>query len=559
MKKLILIYSIILFTAVQIAAQEYYTDKTSDKCTYPSGCTVITLSKGDSVFFGGNDDYIETDSYYWVQPGDSSRYGVIWIGTPDNPQQGVNEKFVAYDSNGLPRVDVNPHTERIPVPGEYHNYLMQIMHECSTVEEVVAWVQAHQRHPYMHDQLHFADATGDAVIISAGEDGEMVFTRKAPGDGFLVSTNFNVANPSNGYGYPCWRYDRARELMEQLIDSKEPLTLLDVTNVMDAVHVEEGTSWTLETMVADLVNGLVYIYYFYQYDHPVVLNVKNELSNPREPGPLSQLFPHDVQEEAAKRYNKASANLKINKIVGIAWPALVLVSLILFFTIRLLDKKGLGFWVTATLFLGPVALIVRYLTIEKPRITYIRTAIIETLGNLIPLTISYTIALIILVTSMLSGNLTWQLQIIIIFGLPLVFGLLFHITFLTAASKSNFGSLLLRRIPQVLITTFMGLGGMVLIALPLVNISLNMSLLMPLSPFPILTWWAIVVLGALAGGLLIFIFELWEVKRSYRSWSVLAGIEGELLIPAFKRIWWWILISILVLFAGLITGAILAR
>ena len=79
----------------------------------PSGCSVITISKGDSVFFGGNDDYINPDQYYWVEPGDSSRYGVIWIGTPDNPQQGVNEKGLAYDANGLPRFEVNPHTERI--------------------------------------------------------------------------------------------------------------------------------------------------------------------------------------------------------------------------------------------------------------------------------------------------------------------------------------------------------------------------------------------------------------------------------------------------------------
>jgi hypothetical protein len=559
MQKLILIYSVILAAVIQTTAQEYYNDKPSDKISYPSGCTVITISKGDSVYFGGNDDYIEPDSYYWVQPGDSSRYGVIWIGTPDNPQQGMNEKYLAYDANGLPRVDVNPHTEKIPVPGQYHNYIMQIMHECSTVKEVISWAQVHQRPPYMHDQLHFADATGDAVIISAGEDGEIVFTRKTPGDGFLVSTNFNVANPSNGFNYPCWRYDRAGELMEQLIDRDEPLDYRDLTNVMDAVHEEEAASWTLETMVADLVNGLVYIYYFYQYDRPVVLNVKNELSNPREPGPLSKLFPQDVQEEASRRYKKASANLRMNRIVGIAWPALLLVSLIIFFTIRAEDKKGRVFWIIAVVILGPFALIVRYLTAGYNSTSNNRIAMIETLGDLIPLVISYTIALIILITGMLSGNLTWQRQIIIILGLPLVFGLMFHVTFLNVAGKSNFGRLLLRRIPQVLITTFLGLGGMVSIALPLVNKSLNMSLLIPLSPFPIMTWWAIVVLGALAGGLLIFIFESWEVKRNYRAWSVLTGGEEELIIPQCKKLWWWILISIVILFAGLIAGVLLAR
>ena len=51
------------------------------------GCSVFTLAKGNQVFFGGNDDYIDYDSYYWVDPGDSTRYGVIWIGQPDNVQQ----------------------------------------------------------------------------------------------------------------------------------------------------------------------------------------------------------------------------------------------------------------------------------------------------------------------------------------------------------------------------------------------------------------------------------------------------------------------------------------
>lgn len=58
--------------------------------------------QGQSGLFGGNDDYFTSDSYYWVDPGDDFRYGVIWIGQPDNVQQGVNECGLAYDANGLP-------------------------------------------------------------------------------------------------------------------------------------------------------------------------------------------------------------------------------------------------------------------------------------------------------------------------------------------------------------------------------------------------------------------------------------------------------------------------
>ncbi len=125
---------------------------------------------------------------------------------------------------------------------------------------------------------------------------------------------------------------------------------------MDAVHVSKGSSWTIETMLADLVHGDVYIYYFFQYDRPVVLNVKYELSHPREPGALSKLFPEDVRQEAARRYHAARANLRTNWIVGISWPLILLISLILLFLNRSLFKKGFCLWLTAVVFLGPVAL-----------------------------------------------------------------------------------------------------------------------------------------------------------------------------------------------------------
>jgi hypothetical protein len=436
---------------------------------------------------------------------------------------------------------------------------MQIMHECSTVEEVVNWVSLHQHLAYMHDQLHFADATGDAVIISAGKDGEMVLTRKAPGDGFLVSTNFNVANPSNGFNYPCWRYDRAQELMGQLLAKEGPVTSRDATNVLDAVHVDKGSSWTIETMVVDMVNGIVYIYYFYQYDRPVVLNVKYELSNPREPGPLSMLFPEEVRKEAARRYKDARSNLILNKVVGISWPAMVFVSLVLLFTVCAEFKKGLRFWLPAVIILGPVALIIRCLVNKRCKTELCKNALIETLGNIVPVVISYTIALSILVLKMLSGSASDQIQLILMFGLPIIVGLVYHLVFLTPVSNRNIGRFLLQRLPQVLITTFMGLGGIIPVAMPLVNKTINMSLLNPLSPLAVTGWWAMVALSALLGGLLIFLYGVWEARRGFRSWPVVTQGEGQLIIPPFRRLWWWIPVSFVIQITGLALGVMLIK
>jgi hypothetical protein len=74
-----------------------------------------------------------------------------------------------------------------------------------------------------------------------------------------------------------------------------------------------------------------------------------------------------------------------------------------------------------------------------------------------------------------------------------------------------------------------------------------------------MTWWAITVAGSMIGGLFIFIYELWAVKRGYQAWNVFAGNEGEITTPGWGRVWWWIIISILILLAGLIIGVMLLK
>jgi len=323
----------------------------------PRGCTVLTVSKGGQVFFGGNDDYINPDSYYWVDPGTWSDYGAIWIGKPDNVQQGVNEKGLAYDANGLPRVDTNPHRERIPVAGSRGSYPIQILRQCATVQEVIDWVKAHAWPAYMNDQMQFADASGDAVVISPGPDGELIFTRKPAGDSFLVSTNFNVANPGHGYGQDS-RYPTAQRMLGQLLSRERELSVEDVASVMDAVHAAGGSSWTIETLVADLPNGLVYLYYFYQFDKPIVLNVAEEIARPRAPGPLSKLFPPEVQQEAARRYQHMGQMDSRWQQLGKAWVALALASLVLLLLLSIRQARGLAFWLPVVAMLGPLGLLV---------------------------------------------------------------------------------------------------------------------------------------------------------------------------------------------------------
>jgi len=525
--------------------------------TVPSGCTVFTVCKGAQVFFGGNDDYINPDSYYWIDPGDAQNYGAIWIGRPDNVQQGVNEQGLAYDATGLPRVDVNPHSERLPVSGGYSSYPLHILHKCATVEEVITWVNAHQWHSYMHDQLQFADATGDAVIISAGTDGELVFTRKPRGDGFLVCTNFNVVHPANGYGYPCRRYARSQELLRQLVNEGEQVTAQDAANVLNAVHQKGGTSWTIESMVADLPKGLVYLYYFHQFDRPVLLSVKEEIASQRSPGPLSKLFPDDVQQEAARRYQRIQARAKHCQWVGMAWSAVVLASLILLLSLCIGRRQGLRFWVPAVILLGPLALLV-WLVVGRCRQpgTW-HVALLEAVGDVMPTVIAF-VATLIIVILIPAVQGAWSLQIALEFGLPLAVGwLVFQGPLLASVTEKSYGRFLSQRLPQALVAANLGMGGIIVVALPLVNLSLRICTVLPLTVWPVMIWWAIAVLGALVGGLFLFLYECWAVRGGSQAWSVLAWGEAEVRTPSWRKLWWWILLSYGALLGGLAAGVIL--
>jgi hypothetical protein len=520
----------------------------------PSGCTVFTASKGDRVFFGGNDDYINPDSYYWVDSGSTQGYGAIWIGTPDNVQQGVNEKGLAYDANGLPRVDVNPHLERELVSGDYTSYPIHILRECATVEEVIAWVNSHQWHSYMHDQMQFADASGDAVIISAGVDGEVVFTRKSPGDGFLVSTNFNVANPANGYGYPCSRYETATQRLSELVEQEDDLTVEDAAAVLDAVHVEGGSSWTLESMVADLPNGIVYLYYFHQFDKPVVLNVAEEIANPRAAGPLSKLFPEEVQQEAARRYQQAQSNQDLCSQIGKVWVGLVFASLVLLIVFSIRNPKSLIFWLPVVLILGPLGLLVWLIAGRKQEASSWQTALVEAIGHLPPVAVAYMVLLIVIIL-VPQAQSSGPLQILFIFVLPLLLGwLFFQGPLLALAARQSYLRTLGQRLPVAWVAANLGMAGISPLAVRLFRWLANTCSMMELSIWTLVSFWVAVVVGACLAMVLLLLYEGWAVRHGFRAWSILAFGDGAVTSPSWRKLWWWILLSFVVLIGGVLVG-----
>ncbi len=259
----------------------------------PGSCTIFCVSRGESVFFGNNEDWRNPLTYLWVEPAGKGKYAVLCVGFDDlGPQGGINEKGLAFDGNALPYVPIKTYPERLQPSEAIVNKI--IMHNCATVEEAIAMARSYDWGTIYSGkfagQYLLADATGDACVLGFGADGELAVTRKAKGDGFIVSTNFNRADPNNRYyTYPCPRYETASRMLEKLVKENR-VTVESLAAVLDAVH-QEGRTPTLYSNIFDLRKGIAYFYDQHQYDRVARLDVAATIKSAPPPRRISDLFP----------------------------------------------------------------------------------------------------------------------------------------------------------------------------------------------------------------------------------------------------------------------------
>ena len=252
---------------------------------YYQSCTIFTAKVGEKVFFGNNEDMLMEGTYIWLVPnqvintstGPMDIYGTIFFGFDNNefigdgyPQGGMNEKGLCWDGNGLPVTSLNAHPELNETHPDMHLWY-EILWTCDNVEKVINYFQTHYLGTLIGCQIHFADASGNAVVVSGGPDGELAYTI-INGSNFLISTNFNLAKPSNGW-YPCWRYSIAFEMLSK-INNEYDLTVKACREVLDAVHVD----YTSYSNIFDLNRRVIYIYQNHNFDKAVKLNLNKELN-----------------------------------------------------------------------------------------------------------------------------------------------------------------------------------------------------------------------------------------------------------------------------------------
>jgi len=199
------------------------------------GCSIFMASLDGQVLFGNNIDDGNPNTYYEIVPASEPHdYGFVTLGF-NQPQGGLNEAGLAFDTNAVSPAPLNPEPDLPSHPEGPIGIVTEILRTTATVEEALEVARRYSWGEELRNQWFFADASGDALVISAGADGELAFTRKPPGDGYLISTNINRAR--EGFIRGCWRYRTIDRMLKALLDLGE-ISTDAIAEILDAAHQE---------------------------------------------------------------------------------------------------------------------------------------------------------------------------------------------------------------------------------------------------------------------------------------------------------------------------------
>ena len=291
----------------------------------PRNCTIFTAVQGETVLYGNNEDSHFKDLVIGIFPPTVNGFGSFHFGSRRSDgsvvfEGAVNDQGLSWDINSTPKAKMNPHPEKPYYLGA-ENFLTKMTKEVASVEEAIQLAKTYSFGESFGGQIHIADRTGDAVVISGGLDGEIAFTRKNPDDGYLLSTNFNRATDKGPVDF---RWEAASEMLDAL-GSGTILTPTYAGDILEAVHLYTLTTYTLYSNIIDLENNKVYLFYMSQYDEMAEIDMQEAFSKGERVVDMRDFFSPETVETGDAAYQRFENRFTAFKVGAVAAGVLLLV------------------------------------------------------------------------------------------------------------------------------------------------------------------------------------------------------------------------------------------
>jgi len=150
-----------------------------------------------------------------------------------------------------------------------------------------------------------------------------------------VSTNFNRADyKASEVG---WRYETAMEMLGE-VGGNQSLTPGYATSVLNAVHLNMLTTYTLYSNVVDLPNKAIYLNYMSQYGETAILDIAEELAKGARVVSMRELFSAETASAGDIAYGRFERRFTSAK-VGVVATGVAILGGTALLVLRLLRRR----------------------------------------------------------------------------------------------------------------------------------------------------------------------------------------------------------------------------
>ena len=228
-----------------------------------SACTIFYVYKDGVILAGSNEDWKDPYTKMWFYPAEGDKQGWVKFGFGGGfPQAGMNESGLFWDATSGPYLGM-PYSEEHKI--FYDGALMQkVIEECSDISEALEVFEQYYCQDQYKAQYLLGDSSGHSIIV---EGDDILYNEYS----YQVLTNFYQSCPELG-GYPCWRYDKAVEMLQGC----ENLTEYFAGTVLASTH-QEGNYPTQYSIIFNLKARELLLFYYHNYHEFLSINLDEEL------------------------------------------------------------------------------------------------------------------------------------------------------------------------------------------------------------------------------------------------------------------------------------------
>ena len=250
---------------------------------------------------GCNEDAWRTTSVIWFEnAGKAGEYGAAFTGSRQvgnnrtAPQSGMNEAGLVFSRLAAyyPRQN-NPFPNRLKITDEV-DYLSDILHTCSTIEEVKSYIEQYDHSVFRDDVYIYIDRSGKYLVVEP-------YALIEGNDAHYVLSNFCPSITANEQARKLVRYRNGEDYLKaHPVDA----SLAFCSALSDTMHVcrNRNGDGTLLTSIWDSQELLVNLYFYHQYDTTVQFNLKEELSKGNHRISIPGLFPENPEFKRLATY-----------------------------------------------------------------------------------------------------------------------------------------------------------------------------------------------------------------------------------------------------------------